>query len=378
MTEKKDFIEAEMAEIKRRPYEYITKYYENLYPHMGGKVMSILCLLPCSLIVPPLTDGNGKKIMARISYLLLSPPGSAKSSISEHFKKFTYNPFAFESITDAKLDSVLVFKRRVTLITSDIARIFKDKDLVKQLENILGDEGKLSRLTKSTGDEEQLVEGIAYLSGTPENLTGTLRDGMVFRVYPQLIYHSDEEHSDILDKVNRGIGKGVKKDTFNKEDVIIEFYNRLLANQDMSKKAELPKIEGYVIDETFRTRVTDELIPLFEKPFKETNFEFIRELIRFYRLLVAYSFLNIYNRKIVQEDGIHKLVVEEEDFRVALELSKQEIKSKTTILHALNKVSERRFRNNNDLKMYALKEKKEGRPLSREEYESMKVLINYR
>jgi hypothetical protein len=365
----------EMEKIKKEPHKYICNFYEGLYPYMGGKVMSILCLLPCSLILPPLTDSNGKKTMVRISYLLLAVPGTAKSALSEHFKQFTFNPFTFESITDSKLNFVLSYRKRATLITSDIARVFSERELVKEMENIVGDEGKLSRLNRNTGDEEQKVEVIGYFAGTPENLTRTIQDGMVFRVYPQIIYHTEKEHSNILSSVNKNIGGGFKGDAFSKEKIIIDYYQKLLAIQDRTEGADFPRIDGYIFQDEFREKIKKELIPLFSKPFLETNFEFIRELIRCYRIMVSSAFLNIYNRKIKKDGDSHYLIIDESDLNLALQLSKEEIRTKTIILNSLNRISEKRLRTMDELKMWAQEEKKKNREFSYDEYKTMEVIL---
>src|SRR3990167_6564063 len=101
--EKKEIYKEEMEKIRADPYNYIMAFYENEFPKTGGKVMSICSLMPCSLIIPSISHQSGKKVPSNIHVLLLSNPGTAKTSLGEHFSKFTYEPFPFEFITDAKL-----------------------------------------------------------------------------------------------------------------------------------------------------------------------------------------------------------------------------------------------------------------------------------
>jgi len=361
----------QMELIKKNPYDYIRNFYEELYPHMGRKVMSILSLLPASHIAPPLTDAHGKLIRARINFLLLAVPGTAKSALSAHFKNFAYEPFPFESITESKLNIVLNYRQRVTLICSDIARIFSNKDLVKEMENIIGDEGKISRLTRNTEDTETPIHTIAYFAGTPDNLSRTIQDGMIFRVSPIIIYHTPEEHSEILENVNQNIGRGTNVGFLNREQVIIDYFKLIKTVQDKDKNTPLEQITGYEIPEDFRKKITDEIIPLFAQPFKETNFEFVRELQQSYRYMVSHAILNMFNRKI--KDG--KILIEQRDYDVALALSQKEIKTKLIILNSLNKMSEKKFRNANEVKLWAYNQKKNNDPVSLEEYKTIQMLV---
>lgn len=360
-----------MKLIKLDPYNFIRDFYEELFPHMGKRVMSFLCLVPGSLLLPPFLDNNGKIINPRISVLLLSPPGTGKSSIADHFQKFTYDPFAAEYITDSKLNSVLMYKNRVTLIISDIARIFLNPIIVKQIENVIGEESKLSRFTQRTGEEESKIDAVAFFAGTLDNISRTIGEGIAFRVAPIVLFHTEKEHTEILKKVNRRIGTGMSEDFIDKEQIIINFYKQLLNNQEQNSQADLNKIYGYMIPENFRIYVENHLIPLFNEPFRETEFEFIRELQQFYKYLVNHAFLNSYNRKI--KDG--KLYVAEEDLKIALSLSKTEIQVKKELLKSTYVISEKRIRTIKDLKLFVYNKLRDNEAITRREYEILKSMI---
>ncbi len=363
--------EIENKKIRESPYEYIRDFYEKLYPHVGRKVMSVLSLVPCSLILPSFYDELGKKTHTRISYLLLSPPATAKTSIGTHFKKFTYDAFPAEYITDAKLSSVLNFKTRVTLIVTDIARVFSNPILAKQIETIIGDEGKLSRFTAKTGDEEIPIDAVAYFAGTIENLEVTLREGNIFRVSPQIIFHTEGEHDEILAKENQTIGKGKPENFVDKEQVIIDYYQSLLDIQENRSKDKIEEITDYEITDEFREVIATRTIPLLRKMFKETDREYVRELHLVYRYLVSHAFLNIHNRKV--KNG--KLFVEKEDLGAALRLSKAELATKSMIIRRLNDMAERKWRNEKEFKMWVIEQHKNNNPLNTDEYKLLETLI---
>ncbi len=361
----------DLTEIKKDPYRYIREFYEELYPCMGSRVMSIVALLPPSLILPPLTTSNGKKIPAKINCLLLSPAGTSKTSLSERFKKFTYDPFIFESITDAKLASVLSYKTRVSVIVSDIARVFSNPILNKQMENITGEEGKISRFTMKTKEEEIKLDAVAFLSGTPENLNRTITDGLLFRVSPLLVFHTEREHRSILEKVNGDIGKGKIENEIDREQVIIEYYNELLDIQEGEHK-EIEQITGYIIDDEFRNKIATAINPKLDQIFKNTNYEFVRELQQVWKYAIAHAFLNVFQRTI--EKG--KLVITEEDIAKAIALSSREIETKEKILESLRDISTKKFRTVEDLKRWANAKKKESnKPVSVDDYKIRETLL---
>jgi len=90
-----------MQEIKN-PYKFICDYAEEVYPFAGRKVFEVASLIPPSLILPDLPY-KGKKIRSNINILILSPPSSGKSQLSNLFSCLTYNPINYRSVTSAKL-----------------------------------------------------------------------------------------------------------------------------------------------------------------------------------------------------------------------------------------------------------------------------------
>lgn len=356
----------ELEEIKRNPYNYICNFFEERYPHMGGEVFKVLSLVPCSLIMPPLKDDSGKVTSPRISYLLLSPPGTAKTSISHDFEKLCFNPFHFEDITSPRLASSFENQDYVTIITSDIARIFRDIFLIKLVENIIGDEGCISRFTKKTKEnKEKKINAVGYFSGTPNNLSRTITDGILFRVAVSIIFHTEEQHDGILKKVNNRIGKdGNSDEGIIKEEKIINFYQLI--------KEKSTTITSFNIPEYFRKEIEEKLIPLFKKPFRETEFEFIRELNQTYKYMCSHAVLNIFNRKI--QDG--KLILEKQDLDLAIKLTEEELKFKTTILKCTNIVTENKLRTVWELDEWAKYNlARDKKSLTKLEYKILRIII---
>ena len=321
--------------IKKDPYNYICNYYESLLPFIGKKVFSILSLVPVSLIIPKIPRGK-KKIKQKINLLLLSSPGSGKSSIAEEFEKITYFPLSTKKITPARLYHEIKKRAdgKLSLIIEDIAEIFSDDVLIKLLEGILGEEGSISRDTmRNIKDEEtkKKIDAIAYLSGTPENIAEKrIRDGLLMRTSPQIIFYSLEEHKKILDFVADSMGKIEKNITQNN---IKGFYRDLYKIQDGTHDSLSP-IEGYIIPKEINDEVKLFIQPLVEPIFLRWGISNVRELEEMYRFMCAYSFLNIYNREIKE----NKLVITKEDLEVAKKLIKRELRTKNIILSCIERV----------------------------------------
>jgi len=206
-----------------------------------------------------------------------------------------------------------------------------DPTLVKQLENVLGDEKKISRNTmRNKNDEttEKDIDAVAYLSGTPENITNhVIRDGILSRTSPILVFHTQKEHEQILDYVNVNMGSESK----TKENYIPLFYQELLKIQ-AGENPSIPRIEHYDIPERIRFDISNFIKPLVSSSFIKWGVHAIRELEGTYRFMIAHAFLNIFNRE--SKDGV--LHVIEEDARIAKFLIRREIATKSKILSCIN------------------------------------------
>src|SRR3990167_10079018 len=355
--------------IRDNPYDFILNFYESMYPHMGKRVMSVLSLVPVSLILPPLTNTNGKITTSRINYLLLAPPSSGKTSLAQHFEKFSYNPLSFEYITDSKMFFVLIKKKKVTLITSDIARVFRDTYLSKQIENIIGDEGKLSRLTQRTGEVEYKIDAVGYFAGTPQNISSTITDGIIFRVYPEIVFPTAKEHEDVLKKLNEQMcGDNQQKGDIEGE--IVTYYKELLQIQE-GEHPEIKKVNAVSIPLYFKEEIAKKILPLFGSHFNDTDTPFYRELNQCYRYMFSHAFLNIFHIKVI--DGT--IILEDRDLRIAMDLSEKEVKTKTDIIKSIKDISESRLKTLKGLTWWVNEEMKKGKEVTRRRYNIMKTII---
>jgi len=61
---------------------------------------------------------------------------------------------------------------------------------MKTIENVLGEEQKISRMTKRTDSHEKKIKAVAFLSGTPNSLTSVISDGLIFRTSVFLLFHN--------------------------------------------------------------------------------------------------------------------------------------------------------------------------------------------
>lgn len=338
-------------QIKRDPYNFIRNYYEGIYMNMGKEVFSTLALVIPSLILPPIPHEHAREIKSSINFLLIAPPGTAKSSIAETFTKLSYNSFPFESITDSKLYEVISQKDFVSVVVGDVFKIFSDRMLNKTMENILGDEQKISRMTRRTDSHEKKIKAVAFLAGTPDALTSVISDGMIFRTAICLVFHNPDEHEHIGEFVSDG---AFKDHMGTEEEIEIEDYYRELLEIQLNRHNNIDQITGYIVDPKYKKKLLDAWKPLVRPITRKTKFSFFREFHQGLRYMVAHAFLNVFNRKI--DHG--KIVIEEEDLRVAISLMSKELEIKFEVLSCSKVVSEERLRTTKDLAEYTDKLKK--------------------
>lgn len=355
--------------IRRKPYEFIRDYYEGVYKHMGKEVFSTLSLVIPSLILPPIPHKNAREIKPSINFLLIAPPGTAKSSMCETFEKLAYNSFPFESITDAKLYSELSKRDFVSLIVGDVFKVFSDKLLNKTMENVLGDEQKLSRFTQRTDANEKKIRAVAFLAGTPNSLTSVISDGIIFRTAVCLVFHNPDEHEKIGEFINDGAFQ--KKEDSQIEVAIADFFHELLKIQ-IDQHSSFNPITGYNVKPEFTKRIFQAWKPLVKPMTRKTNFSFFRELHQAYRYMVSHAFLNIYNREV--DNGI--LEIHEEDVDIAIELMQKELSVKFEILSSNKVVSEERLKTSRDLATYVDKLKKHNINLKEDSINIMGSLVS--
>lgn len=356
-------------EIYKDPYNFIRKYYESVYKDVGYDVFSTLALVIPSLILPAIPHKNAREIKPSINFLLIAPPGNCKSSIAETFEKLAYNSFPFESITDSKLYSELSKRDYVSLIVGDVYKIFSSAPLTKTMENVLGDEQKLSRFTQRTDAHEKKIRAVAFLAGTPNALNSVIQDGIIFRTAVHLLFHNPEEHERIGKFVTDGAF--LEKEGNDIEQSIINYYHEILQIQT-GEHTDFNQIKGYVVDPIFKDMIFKAWRPLVKPVTERTKFSFFRELHQAFRYMVAHAFLNIFNRKI-QDKNL--LVIDKRDVEVAIELMKKELNTKFEILSSSKVVSEERMKTTKDLAEFVEKCKNQNIPIKETAVNIMGSLI---
>ncbi len=337
----------------KSPYKYIQKYYESIYPFMGGKCFKLLSLIPTGLVIPKIPRGK-KLIKQKISFFLISNPGTGKTSIAEEFEKLTYNPIFIEYITKARLNYEISNQEhnRISLITSDVATILNDDDLVKLLEGILGEEGAISYNTmhnRSDDENRKKIDGVAYLSGTSENIQNKkVRDGFLRRTSPLIVVHTNKEHEEIIDIVNDGMGEVDESDEVN---FIPTYYEHLRKIQD--GEGEINPINGYIFSNRIKDQVKAFIKPLVKPTFVQFGVNAIDETEQFYRFLVNHSFLNLFEREIQD----YKLVINDEDLEVAKSIIKNEVETKHQIYSSISFLDKNKIKTMEQLRKWEYRRK---------------------
>lgn len=316
-------------EILEDPYKYICDWAESLFKNTGGRIFKYTSLMPISLVAPDILY-RGKQIRSNINVLLLSPSGTGKTSIGKIISNFSQNPINFENITPARLSARLMTMRdtRVTLVSTDIAKTVRDLELVKLLEQVLGEERQVMRDNmKSSFDFS--VNATTFLAGVPSDLLGVLSSGLLFRCASLVFFHTAEEHKEIGQHITEGIGDEGKQDGF--ENKIKEFYESIRDRQDLESKN---KIEGFIYSDEIKDKIFETWNNMTNGVVREYQVvEWHRELYSGYRYLNAYCLMNLHNREPKMENQKLKLVATEEDLKIALKLMKRDISSK---IHLLN------------------------------------------
>ena len=121
----------------------------------------------------------------------------------------------------------------------------------------------------------------------------------------------------------------------------------------LDQHGEIDPVTGYIVEEEFKTKIIGAWKPLVKSMTRKTKFSFFRELHQGFRYMVAHCFLNIFNREV--RDG--KIVIEEEDVKVAIKLMTRELEVKFEVLSCSQVVSEEKMKTTKDLSAYVDKVK---------------------
>jgi len=306
-------------------YSEIISYMEKRYPKTGGYIFEYLSLLPISLFLPPIHYGN-KLIRPNLSLLLLGPSGSAKTDISLDFQKIAYNPLVFDYITAVRLEREIRGSEYNTILVNDLARVSKDKDIMKILESVI-EEGVSNRLTNNYSLHIQ-TRAIAFLAGVPQDLSAYISSGLLFRVIPIFISHNKEEQKEIGKIITENLSKESKINDFSE---IIDYYKKLYLIQT-NKDLKNPPVINFEFTEKQKEDVYNSWASLIDKLNVDDTTIWFRELYDCFRMAMSLACLEYFDReKIKKERGVI-LKVDDVDIAQAIRLNKRELLTKFDIL----------------------------------------------
>ena len=321
--------------ILKNPFQTILGWVENHLKFAGLKVFPNLALQPVSLIVPPFYV-NADLIRPNIHTLLLAPSGAGKSKVAELFSRITINPFPFEYITDARFYSEVKARKDASFVVSDVTKIFKDRLIVKTLENAIGDEKMIS---KQTMRETTLLDVNATMlgCGLPQALTKYITEGLLQRMTPIIMFHTEDEKREIGEWIISNIGNKTEN---GEVELKIKRYYKFLYDIQKGKIDDHKPITGWLIDELFKHKIGAEWKLMQDKVVYPPDTYIWRDLHSGFRVLCASAMLNLFDRKI-EENGKERLLVPNQyDLSLALNMMDSEMKTRYRILALLQKYSE--------------------------------------
>jgi len=308
-------------DIVKKPYGSIIQWAEQRLKLVGSKTFPVIALMPISLISPDMPYQD-RKIRSNINTLVLSPSGSAKSSLTEAFGEITYSPLSFNDITKAKFIEKIAGRTDISFYCGDIYTVFRDPKLMKILEGILGEEKKLSSENMRM-EINQDINAVFLGAGLPSSLTTYASMGMLRRLTPIVMFHSKEEKDNINLHVTRGMFDTSPKIVHSIQ--IKDFYQKIY-NIQKGNDNEFEPVEGYIVDEKFKDGIYERHKEL-SSPFKNEQY-LVTELQSGFRYMCNHAMLNLFNRKIENKGFERRIAIEEDDFEIAKNLMEMEMRMK--------------------------------------------------
>lgn len=306
----------------KRPYETIRLWAEDRFKLIGDQVFSFLALVPHSIFLPkiPFID---REIISSINFMLISPPGSAKSVLIDSLVKFCYEPHNISKMSAPELATSLKGENYVSLYAGDASRIFRDFELSKLMEEIIYD----SKVVKNNKRERlnYSINANAILGVTTRALGVTMTDGLFSRLTPMLLILSVEKQNEIAGLILQSIGK--RENSKITTGHITDYYKELFKIQ-LGESEEIKPIQECHFDEFSKERIGELWNKIREVKNVESHEIHNRELESGFKYLQSSAFLNIFNRKV--EDGI--LYPNRDDLRVSLTLLKEELFTKIDLM----------------------------------------------
>lgn len=315
----------EEKKLKDNPYAYICNWMEERLPYTGGKAYSIVALMPVSLILPNFTY-MGDSVRSNINCLIMAPPSAGKSTIADSFAKISFAPLQTSSITPRKLEKEIKSRVTFSLVVEDFSRMIRNPDTLKVIENVLGEEQKVNRMTVNSSVDKK-VNGVGLFMGTSQDLSTYITGGFIFRAVPVIISHTADQHSQIGRKIMENMG--IDSNFNEKRELIKDYYYELLQIMD-GGHPKIQKIDRCFMDPAFSReayKIWDENTRFINDTLK-VQLNWFRELQEFARFLFAHAFLNVFNRRV--EKGV--IYPTKEDFNVAIKLMEDTLQVKYDIV----------------------------------------------
>ena len=327
MTELEYQIEADIEEqLLKNPYNCITEYAEGRLTKIGRKIFSYLVLQPVSLFAPDIPNKEGVS-KANLHFLLLGPPSSGKTSCALLMRDFNSNPYLFQDVTGAKIVQDLLGKDKTSLICTDVDSIFRDMELIKILEGILGEEHMVARFNMKS--QSNFSVNATFLGcGLFESLRENIRYGFLQRTIPLVIFHTKEEKVLIVQAIKDGMFATGQKMSFMD---IKWFYNKI-AEVQKNHNDKFPKIDGYLVDDKVKNELFRAWIEIMEKNQYPEDQYLTREFYSIMKYMCNSAILNMFNREIVKQNQQRLIVPNRHDIGLAKSLFNNEMKAKYNIL----------------------------------------------
>lgn len=334
--------ENEMKKIKSDPRKYIGDWMEQNLLHVGRKTFKVICLMPCSMILPSI-PWQSTDIRSNINLFILGPPGSGKSTIASIFVKIGYSGFMQKGITSKRLiDKIRDYNGFFSIAIDDFANVLNQNDsydLIKILEGALGDEKNISYETKKTVINQE-THAIGLVEGTwtdLEKFARHMQGGLLSRMSLLFISLDEEQREEVADFINLGIGNKSSSNISKLKEQVVKDYYRILfeiQNEEKDEKENLKhgieKVKAYQFDDNYKGIALKTWKRQTINFASNINGDFKREFHDFYRFVVSHAFLNIFNRDC--KDGVLKPI--EEDYKFALNLMMQTIRNKTDLIQS--------------------------------------------
>ena len=310
----------------RNPYNCIRDYAESRLIKVGRKLYSYLALQPISLFAPdiPNKDGFSKP---NLNFLLLGPASSGKTTTLLLMRDICYNPYLFQDVTGAKIVQDLLGKDKTSLLCTDVDTIFRDPELIKILEGVVGEESMINRLNMRSS--ASFTTNAVFLGcGLFESLRENIRYGFLQRMIPLVIYHTKEEKVLIVQAIKDGMFTNSQKMSF----MDIKWYYKKIAEIQKNHNDKFPRIEGYLVDEKVKNELFRAWLEIMEKNQYPEDQYLTREFYSIMKYMCNSAILNMFNREVSKQNGQRVIVPNRQDIELAKSLFNNEMEAKYNIL----------------------------------------------